>query len=335
MERSAGGAPAVTGPAAIDTLAYLEAKYPLDSVSLNRRVRRRFRRRLERLESPRLLDLGTGTGAMLRRCLTLNLKGSPLLVGIDSDAGSLALAREKIALLQGQPVAMPAAAGVQGAPRIRLLRLDLVKAALGRMPPTGLAAGGFDCVTAHALMDLLPLEPVIDWVWALLRPGGLFYASLNYEGLTKFLPAGAHRNFEAALLEEYNRSMDERRVAGLGSGGSRSGSRLLSALAGQGFSLLASGRSDWKIRPPHPRPGGSGGPGGDESVLLPTLLAMIYREALNRQSFPGRGGELESWYEGRMRAVRERRLGLRVRHLDVLAIKVPAPVIDTARVEQV
>lgn len=322
----------MTGPAAIDTLAYLEAKFYLDSAGLNRLVLRRFRRCLEGLESPRLLDLGTGTGAMLRRCLAMNLKGSPLLVGIDKDADSLVLARDKIAALRGQPGAMSTAAGAPGAPRIRLLRLDLVKAALQKMPQTGLAAGSFDCVTAHALMDLLPLEPVIDWAWSLLRPGGLFYASLNYEGLTRFLPAGAHRDFEASLLEDYNRSMDERRVAGLSSGGSRSGSRLLSALAGQGFRLLASGRSDWKIRPRHFRPGGSG---DAESTLLRALLAMIYREALNRQSFPGRAGELESWYASRMRAVRERRLGLRVRHLDVLGVKARAPVIDTARAEQV
>jgi SAM-dependent methyltransferase len=322
----------VTGPAAIDTLAYLEAKFCLDSAGLNRRVLRRFRRRLEGFESPRLLDLGTGTGAMLRRCLAMNLKGSPLLVGIDKDADSLALARDKIAALPGHPGAMPAAAESPGTPRIRLLRLDLVKAALQKNPQTGLAAGSFDCVTAHALMDLLPLEPVIDWAWFLLRPGGLFYASLNYEGLTRFLPAGAHRDFEAALLEDYDRSMDERRVAGLSSGGSRSGSRLRLALAGQGFRLLACGRSDWKVRPRRLEAGCSG---GEESTLLRTLLTMVYREALKRPDFRKRRSELESWYASRMREVRERRLGVRVRHLDVLGVKAPAPVIDTARAEQV
>lgn len=296
----------MTSPGVIDIPAYLEAKIPLDSASLNPRVRRRFRRFLEGLPDPRLLDLGTGTGAMLRRCLALNLKGSPFLIGIDRDARCLDLARKRIAALQ-EELKGPAAA-------VRLLRLDLLQAALHRRGDVP-APRPFDCITAHALMDLLPLEPVLVWVRALLRPGGLLYASLNYDGLTRFTPAYGSPAFEAALLADYDRSMEERRAAGLATGGSRSGSRLSEALKLQGFRILARGRSDWRLRPHRP------GAGGGEKLLCETLLAMVYREALNRGALPGRGEELERWYRQRLQAAREGRLGLRVRHLDILAAR--------------
>jgi SAM-dependent methyltransferase len=307
----------VTDPGVIDIPAYLEAKFPLDSASLNRRVWRRFRRRLEALPDPRLLDLGTGTGAMLRRCLAMHLKGAPRLVGIDNDELSLGLARRRFETLQAEPRA-PRAPRTQSipAPAVRILRLDLLGAALHPQRRSKSARPPFDCITAHALMDLLPLEPVLAWVRTLLRPGGLFYASLNYQGSTRFFPAYLDPAFEAALLTEYDRSMEERRAAGLATGGSRSGSRLCAALKKQGFHILARGRSDWRVRLDR-----TGRRGGEEELLCETLLTMIYRELLESRAMPGREDRLASWYLSRLQAVREHRLGLRVRHLDILAAR--------------
>jgi SAM-dependent methyltransferase len=307
----------VTDPGAIDIPAYLEAKFPLDSASLNRRVWRRFRRRLEALPDPRLLDLGTGTGAMLRRCLALNLKGAPRLVGIDSDELSLGMARRRFETLQAEPRA-PRTQSIP-APAIRLIRLDLLGAALHPQRRSKSARPPFDCITAHALMDLLPLEPVLAWVRTLLRPGGLFYASLNYQGLTRFFPAYMDPAFEAALLMEYDRSMEERRAAGLATGGSRSGSRLCAALKSRGFQVLARGRSDWRLRQR-----GRADAKEDKTprrVLCETLVTMIYRELLESRAMPGREDRLALWYQSRLRAARGNRLGLRVRHLDILAVR--------------
>jgi SAM-dependent methyltransferase len=306
----------VTDPAGVDNLTYLEAKFSVDSGSLNRRVFGRFRRCLERMPDPRLLDLGTGTGAMLRRFLDLNLKGAPLLVGVDRDTGSLTVARGKIA----PPEAAGGGRGTAATPpRVRLHRMDLVRAALHPQRRGGVIREPFDCISAHALMDLLPLQPVLDWVRTLLRPEGLFYATLNYEGLTRFTPPYGDPEFEAALLGAYNRSMDSRRVEGLSSGGSRSGSRLRAALEEQGFRLLARGRSDWRVRL---RPGAAD---RGASILSEALLGMIYRELSKAGAPPERAAPLASWYRSRLRDLREKRLGLHVSHLDILARKHGGP----------
>lgn len=310
----------MTSPGVIDIPAYLEAKFPLDSASLNRRVWRRFRRRLEALPDPRLLDLGTGTGAMLRRCLAMHLKGAPRLIGVDSDEISLGLARRRFEALPAEP-RPPRAPRTQSAPApaIRLVRIDLLGAALHPQRRGKAARMPFDCITAHALMDLLPLSAVLAWVRTLLCPGGLFYASLNYQGLTRFFPAWTDPAFEAALLAEYDRSMEKRRAAGLVTGGSLSGSRLCAALKSQGFRVLVHGRSDWRLR--HRGRAGAKEDKTRRRVLCETLLTMIYREILESRAMPGREDKLALWYQSRLKTARENRLGLRVRHLDILAVR--------------
>jgi len=76
---------------------YLEAKFELDSASLAPAVLDAFRARLRRLPSPRILDVGTGTGAMLRRLAAMGLRGEPLLVGMDRDAATLAAGKSVVA----------------------------------------------------------------------------------------------------------------------------------------------------------------------------------------------------------------------------------------------
>ena len=77
---------------ALDFQAYLEAKAPLDQASLDRDLFERFRGSLEADPAPRLLDLGTGTGAALRRVLSFAAAGDLELTGLDSDARGLGAA---------------------------------------------------------------------------------------------------------------------------------------------------------------------------------------------------------------------------------------------------
>jgi len=302
----------------LDFQAYLEAKAPIDSASLNPDLFGRFRRRLDADSAPRLLDLGTGTGAMLRRVLALPPAGGMELAGLDSDARSLEQASRRIAdLLAGQGCRVreePEAAGWRleaesGARRVRvrLGRGDL----LDPGTPALFSGPAFGFVTAHAFLDLLPIERALRIIRPLLVPGGLLYATLNYDGSTLLLPPDRDPGFEQALLAAYHHSMETRRVDGEPTGGAFSGRRLRAALERGGFQVLGAGSSDWNVFPQ----GGQHAPG--PALFLEALLGMIAWEGLRS---PGIGpGEAEVWWRRRTAEVQAGRLGLVAHNLDLLA----------------
>jgi SAM-dependent methyltransferase len=155
-----------------------------------------FRAWYEAEPAPRLLDLGTGTGAMLRRVLEFRTAGDALLSGLDSGPMSLESAAGRIrsqlesAGLQVRVRRTPGRWELEAEGRGRRLGVRLVRGDLLDADPAMLSGlGSHDLVTAHAFLDLLPVERGLRTIRSLLRPGGLLYATLNYDGLTVLLPA--------------------------------------------------------------------------------------------------------------------------------------------------
>lgn len=309
---------------ALDFQSYLEAKAPLDSASLNPALFQRFRESLEADRAPRLLDLGTGTGAALRRVLALPLSADLELTGLDRDARSLAQARRRIAgLLRAQGCRVRVQAEQSGwllqtiagprRVRVRLVRGDLLAPGAAGL----LGEGGFEYLTAHALLDLLPLGRALRVARTLLAPEGLLYSTLNYDSGITLLPEDRDPDFERALLAAYDRSMEMRRVEGEPTGGAFCGRRLRAELERGGFRVVAEGRSDWVVRPP-------AGPATRRqlpqlSAFLRALLGMIVGEGLRAADIePER---LQAWRRRRFADLRAGRLGLAARNLDLLAAK--------------
>ena len=83
-------------PSSFDLPTYLESKFAIDSASLNAPLYARFREHLRRFTDPRILDLGTGTGAMLRRVIQLDLSGRIHLTGLDQEEQNLAAAVDRM-----------------------------------------------------------------------------------------------------------------------------------------------------------------------------------------------------------------------------------------------
>jgi SAM-dependent methyltransferase len=312
----------------VDIPAYLEAKAVVDEPTLNPGLRSRFRRLLEADPRPRLLDLGTGTGAMLRRVLSFELRGGALLCGLDREPDRLELAAGRIAEeLAGreyrvQPAGVKAGRAGSGVTAVHRVRGERE----GRTIEVRLAAGDllapgallpfeetrFGFVTAHAFLDLLPLEPALDVIRGILRPDGVLYATSNYDGATALLPPYRDEAFEEGLLAAYDRSMEARRVGGARTGGALSGRRLYGALDRSGFRLAGAGSSDWNVLPEQGRHGVG------QARFLKSILGMIAAEGLRAALDPG---ALRSWYRERIAAVDAGRLGLVVHQLDLLAIR--------------
>ncbi len=293
---------------------FLEAKFDLDERSLAVDVRRACIDSIAHRDRLRCVDIGTGTGAMVRRLLDARIGARAIdIVAIDRDERLIDRARERIAVhLRQRGFELPGQADesrIQASDAHRFVTLRLAHGEAAGFEPR--AGERFDLVTAHAFMDLVPMRPLLLRIADWLAPGGLFYATLNYDGDTAFFPTYCDAAFETALLQRYDASMEERRIDGQPTGGARSGRRLHALLPDAGFEVLAWGSSDWNIVPRDGRlrPG--------DAVVLSVLLDALRRE--NEAHCDVR--RLDAWHRDRRALLAAGRLGAIVHQIDVLAVR--------------
>ena len=126
----------------------------------------------------------------------------------------------------------------------------------------------YDAVLAHAFLDLVDLDRALPRLLGALQPGGSIYFSLNFDGLTAFLPE-IDAGLDRAIVDAYHATMDARTVGGHPSGDSRTGRRLLVELPRHGVQVLAAGASDWVVFPR------DGRYQHDEEIVLQEILRMV------------------------------------------------------------
>jgi SAM-dependent methyltransferase len=300
-------------PSSFDFADYLEAKIALDERSLNAAVRRACIARLgERQPVLRWLDTGTGTGAMVRRLVRDGLPASLSITALDSDARLLDLASAKLTaqLEQDGYVTRVHGATITADRAADRITVELPCSNVFDFAPRDHER--FDFITAHALMDVIPLQRALSRFRGWLAPGGLLYATLTYDGDTALLPRYRDADFESMLLARYDASMEERRVQGEATGGARAGRRLHAALSQTGFDVIAYGSADWNATPLEGRYRDR-----DADVLC-ALLAFIRGEGERDPAIdPAR---LARWYAERRAAIDNSELGIIVHQLDVLAV---------------
>ena len=291
---------------------YLDAKFPLDERSLNRDVRTLFESFLRSHAELRSLDMGCGNGASLRRLLRAGLNGRIEMNGVDRDAGLLQRARERLAqdLEVTDFEVSPSVERVLARRNREVITLSFTVADLASYQPA--EPGRYDAVIAQALMDLLPLERMVERIRSWLAPAGLFYASLNYDAGTVLYPLYPDLEFETDLLGVYDTSM-ERFLDGLPCGGAHSGRRLHAALSNAGFDILALGSSDWNIAPY------CGAYRDEDQRCLAALLDMIHGEGQRSGRFQPQ--QLDDWLSHRRAQLADSRLSLIIHQIDLVAQK--------------
>ena len=273
---------------------YLAAKKAVDDRSINRRV---WGTLVRQLAVPsrrpwRVLEVGAGVGTMLERALEWNLFREADYTTIDAGADNVAAGCDRFpewAAEHGYQVSDDGPCSWQiRAPlkqvRARFKTADLFDFAASRRDER------WDLLIAHAVMDLLNVPETLPVLFDLLAEGGLFYFSLNFDGLTLFEPV-----LDPALDEQiqalYHQTMDERLTGGKPSGDSRTGRRLFSHLRACGASILDAGASDWVVFP-----GPDGYPEG--SAIFLHYLVDTVRSALEGTS--GLDAEkFRAWVESR------------------------------------
>ncbi len=226
-------------PSAYSFIRYLSAKKTVDDRALNAHVWETLRGAVCADEAAlggrplRVLEVGAGIGTMVERVVERGLLGAADYTVLDEQPDNLAAARARLT-----PKTQP-----DGEQRLRLAFLagDLLE--YTARPEQ---AGAWDLLIAHAVLDLLPLSEALPQLLRVLRPGGLFYFTINFDGATLFQPE-LDPALDAQIEALYHRSMDERITHGRPSGDSRTGRHLFGHLRAAGASLLAAGGSDWAV----------------------------------------------------------------------------------------
>ena len=301
---------------------YLEWKEPIDERSLNRDVQQAFTTVVAAWGSRRLrvLDCGTGTGAMIRRLVDWGLPGELEIIGVDGNAALLEAAADTFIRWAGQRNYILRVHGqAAGAQQVLTIRTSQAEVAV-RLYHQDLYAihaleaylplqGAFDVVTALSLVDLLDEERGLPALLYPLRSQGLLYLLLNYDHETIFEPTH-DRAWEAAIIEAHHRVIEHRIPGRVRLEASHVGRRLYHLLQQYRCEVLAYGASDWVS---YPRRGGYP---QYEALFLRQILDWVHvaaqaSETLDRQ-------QVEEWYRGRLAQLAQAELVYICRQNDIL-----------------
>ncbi len=275
-----------------DYQRYLLAKRTVDARSFNMHVWNSLEKALASASHPlRVLELGAGVGSMAARLLDHGLLNRAECTLVDEIPENLTVAKNSLNAVDPNVT------------QFNVVREDAYSFLESKRGEK------WDLLIGHALLDLLDLNFAIPRLLASLKLGGLFYFPINYDGLSTFQPE-VDAEFESKILAAYHRTMDERVVDGKPSGDSKTGRHLLTALPAAGAEILATGSSDWIVRPQH-----STYP-ADEAYFLECILLTVEGALKN---FPGSDqNKLKDWLEVRRTQLANAQLVYIAHQLDVV-----------------
>ena len=279
---------------------WLELREPFDAAARHGGLAMALARALP--ARPRLLDLGAGTGSLLR-WLGGYLRRPQAWTLVDADEALLARAfatTEERALDQGWPATWPGKKTLLvhapgGAWRIEGRVADL------REAPDGLPLHAVDAVVNTALCDLVSRDWVDRMATACAAQRLPFYAALNVTGRERFDPP--HRA-DALVARGFRR--DQARDKGFGgiALGPAAPRVIAESFAARGYTVLR-GPSDWRI--------------GRRDVEMAAAIADGHARAAlarERRAQP----RLIDWAVTRRGQALAQRLSIRVGHADILCL---------------
>jgi SAM-dependent methyltransferase len=218
---------------------YLAAKKTVDDRALNAHVWQSLASVTHSARGWQVLEAGCGIGTMVERVAERALLTDAHYLALDLNPENLVTARTRLNGLSHQLAE-------------RGLAVEFVPGCALQFAAQPEHHGQFDLLIAHAMLDLWDVPSALPRLLRMLRPGGHFFFTINFDGATLFQPE-LDPPFEALIEAFYHRTMDERVVEGRPSGDSRTGRRLFRHLQQPGIELLAAGSSDWVVFAQHGR----------------------------------------------------------------------------------
>lgn len=267
---------------------YLAAKKTVDDRALNGHV---WQTLVAALPPGPLdvLEVGAGIGTMVERLMARGvLPPGSRYTAIDGDAKAIATARQRLQTPASLALALEAVPLAAFAERER-----------GRRQ--------WDLLLANAFLDLVYLERALEQLFSLLRPEGLFYFTINFDGATIFEPL-LDPALDAQIERLYHETMEARRESDRPTGGSHAGRKLFQALRAAGAELLAAGSSDWVVFPR------ADGYEADEATFLHAIVHMVAQALDGHPALDA--GQFSDWIAARHAQIEARELVYIAHQLD-------------------
>ena len=261
-------------PTTYQFMRYLAAKKTVDDRALNRHVWHS----LAQAMSPavpngpvQVLEIGAGIGTMVERLVEWGLLRQATYTAIDADPETIAESRQHLPawmIQHGFNVQEETATRQRFGRHVDDIVVEAEAIDVQRFVARTSGYRVWDLVIAHAVLDLLDLPTTLPGLVSLLRPGGLCYFTIAFDGATILQPA-IDPALDVQIETLYHRTMDLRRIAGHLSGDSYTGRHLFGYLRAAGVEILDAGGSDWVIfAGPHGYP-------SDEAYFLHFIIHTI------------------------------------------------------------
>ena len=297
-----------------DTFAhYLLSKQSVDERALNRGVLECLKAQIKG-EHIDIVEAGAGIGTMLVRLLRWGiLPDSTDYTLVEVMPENIRFAQDWLpewAGLNGfqaesQPEGELCLGGPAGKVQVHFVQADVLDYTHSRPKKA-------DLLIAHAFLDLLPLPGSLPGLFSLLKPGGLGWLTINFDGMTTFEPS-IDPELDERIERLFHKSMDERITNEVRSGDSRTGRHLFGYLHDLEIGLLAVGPSDWVVSPLEGRYP------ADEQAFLEFILGFFESALAGCPELDP--DELADWLTTRRRQVQSAELVYIAHQLDFLVRK--------------
>ena len=295
-----------------DYVRYLKAKETVDRRSINMHVFNTF---IEQINSKinihgtiSIVDVGSGLGSSFKRIFESVANGHIDYTIVDIEEAHVTTAQAEIAQwLRGKGYAIQEENAGDIGVKDNMRSVDLHFETADALALTSESAQTFDGLVGQAFLDIVPLESGLRALFEALKPNGVFYFPINFDGISALLPV-VDRARDTLVEEIFHRSMDER--DGGRTGGSQTGRQLLEELPNAGAAIDAVGASDWIVRP---TPSGDPYP-YDEAYFLKSILKFMHDELTASDDIISE--EVATWYDQRRSQLHEGKLKYIAHQLD-------------------
>jgi SAM-dependent methyltransferase len=275
--------------------SWLALREPADHRSRNQALGEAMAKRLAGIATPRILDLGSGTGSNLRATAPLLGENQEWTL-VDYDANLLEEASRALTTWADEAraigdslVLLKDGKNIGVSFRVADLNKDL-DAVLEKKP---------DLVTASALFDLISAGWMREFAKKVLATGATFYTVLTYDGRDEFKPP---HPFDEPVMRAFD--MHQKRDKGFGPAAGPGAAKALAAAFREVGYTVETGASPWVLKP-------------SDAALKVELLKGI-GNAVEETGFIAEVG-LKTWLFFRDAMAAEKGSRLITGHTDILA----------------
>lgn len=241
----------MTAPLEYTFERYLSSKKSVDDRSLNKNVWQALQEALLRSRNavrPRILELGSGIGTMVERAVDWGLIDQADYFAVDSQPDNTKEVFSRMprwASGRGFEVSISENT-IRLARKDKLINISPITADVLEFMHLPENTGSWDLLIANAFLDLVDVPLVLPDLLAMLKPGGLFYFTINFDGATIIQPE-MDPDLDTLIENLYHKTMDERIIGGKASGDSQTGRHFFQHALHAGAHILESGASDWVV----------------------------------------------------------------------------------------